>query len=128
VVMQPEEVGVLAGIGQGIGLPTTAITERKARSEALREMDLLYKGQVSETKRDYVRAYRDGDAAALAEAREEWAALAQRMKAHGFKPPKVSDLVKAPHEAKKREGMVVQGVAATKRNAGAARQLADLYD
>jgi hypothetical protein len=126
-VMDADQVGFLAGLGQAVGLPTTTVTERGQRGQALRNMDLFYKDKVSQIKREYVQAYRDGDAEKLAEARADWAEVGQRMKAHDLQPPKVSDLVKAPHAQAKKDKSLIEGVQTSKRTAGAARQLAELY-
>jgi hypothetical protein len=127
-VMDPEQVSALAGLGQMAGFPTTTVTERSRRAQALRTMDLFYKEKVSQIKRDYVEAYRSGDADKLAEARSDFADMQARMKAHDLPPAKLSDLIKAPHEQAKKDRAMVAGVPVTKRTAAAAQQLADIYD
>ncbi len=126
VVMQPDEIGVFDGVMQGLGLPTTKISERGFRAGAKYDMDTFFKDRQTAVKRAYVEAYRTNDSEALAEARQNWSDLTSHMKADGYQPPKVSDLVKAPHEQAKREKALVAGVPVTKRTAGAAQQLADI--
>ncbi len=127
-VMDADSVSALAGLGQALGFPTTTITERTARASAMREMDLKFKKSTSDIKNAYVRAYRDGDTDKMAQARDDWADLQARMKAHEFTPPKTGDLIKAPHAQDKKDKALIGGVTTTKRTAGAARQLQEIYD
>lgn len=126
LVMAPDEIGLWDAALQGIGLPTTKITDRSFRANAAYESSQFFKGRVSELKREYTRAYADGDAQAMAEVRENWSNLNAHQKADGYKPSALSDLLKAPQEKAKREKATAGGVQFRSREEGAIRQLAEL--
>ena len=89
-------------------------------------MDTFFKDRQSAIKRQYSDAYRDGDTDGLDQARQNWKDLTSHMQSDGYKPPKVSDLIKAPHEREKREKATVGGIQFTKKNAGAVQELSEI--
>jgi hypothetical protein len=123
VVMSPEEIGFADTVFQGLGLPTTTITERQYRQGEVIKFDQFYKERSSEVKKDYVRAYKDNDSAGMAEAREAWGTLQESRVKYGYTRRPLSDLIKAPREQVKRERSVVGGIETTKANKEFVRQI-----
>jgi hypothetical protein len=117
-VMQPEEIGALATISKGLGVPTTTVTNRQYRSNAAYVAAQFYKDQSSAVKRAYVEAYRAGDSDAISAARQDWMDLNASRTANNLKATPLSELIKAPHEQAKREKSAVGGVETTKRTKG----------
>ena len=116
VVMSPEEIGFADTVFQGLGLPTTTITERQYRQGEVIKFDQFYNERSKEVKRDYVRAYKDNDSAAMSEARDAWNNLQESRIKYGYTRKPLSDLIKAPREQAKRERSVVGGIETTKSN------------
>jgi hypothetical protein len=123
VVMKPDEVSVLAGLSQALGLPNNTITDRQVRASSKYKSDEFYNTRTSQVKRQYVEAYRSGDGAALAEARDDWRNLQAHRQANGYKPRPLGDLLKAPREQQKREGRVVGGIQYRKGDEGVAQRM-----
>jgi len=127
--MGPDEISFFAGVGQAIGFPTSTLTDRAQVQQAKFKSDEFFKNKTTSIKREYVRAVRDGDVEAMAEAREDWANMNASRKAHGYKVQALSELIKAPGEQRKREASAVAGVIpAGKRDAGALRVLEELNE
>lgn len=116
VVMSPEEIGFVDTVFQGLGLPTTTMTERQYRQGEVIKFDQFYNERSKEVKRDYVRAYKDNDSAAMSEARDAWSNLQESRVKYGYTRKPLSDLIKAPREQAKRERSVVGGIETTKSN------------
>lgn len=116
VVMSPEEIGFADTVFQGLGLPTTTVTERQYRQGEVIKFDQFYKDRSAEVKKDYIKAYKANDPAALAESREEWNNLQESRVKYGYTRRPLSELMKAPREQVKRERSVVGGIETTKAN------------
>jgi hypothetical protein len=116
VVLTPDEVSLLAALGQGIGLPTTTVTERQFRQGVKTTYDTYYQSKTTEIKGDYLRAYRAGDAEGMSEARAEWTQLQESRQRNGYKREPLSTLLKAPQQAMKRERNTAGGVQFNQRN------------
>jgi hypothetical protein len=118
VVLTPDEVSLLAALGQGIGLPTATVTERQFRQGVKTTYDTYYQQKTTEIKGNYLRAYRAGDAEAMSEARAEWTQLQESRQRNGYKREPLSTLLKAPQQAMKRERNTAGGVQFNSRNRG----------
>lgn len=116
VVLSPEEISMVDAAFQAIGLPTNTITQRQYRQNVEREFDKFYSTKASEIKGDYVAASREGDTAAMAEARQSWQELQDARAKNGYTRQPMSDLFKAIVAARKREASVVGGIETTKAN------------
>jgi hypothetical protein len=127
VAISPEDMTVFDGVMQALGAPTTKITNRQAAVGAKYELDTFYKDRTTHLKRAYTEAYKDGDSSALAEARQDWQDMQAARKANGYKPAPLSDLLKAPMEQRKREKATLGGVQYRGKDAGAVRQLEEIY-
>ncbi len=128
VAVQPQELSVLDGVMQSLGLPTTKVSNRTAAVSAKFDSDEFFKGRTTELKKAYVQAHRTGDTEKLAQARDDWANLQAHRKADGYKPEPLSTLLKAPAAQAKREKQNVGGIAYRgKGDVGVARQLEEIY-
>ena len=116
MVVSPEEVGFTDAILQGFGLPTTAVTERQYLQGQAIKYDQYYSDRAKEIKHDYVKAHRENDTEAMAKARDEWNHVQESRSKNGYTRQPLSQLIKAPMQAAKREGMTVAGVQANKAN------------
>jgi hypothetical protein len=116
LVMKPEEISMIDAAFQAVGLPTTTITDRQYTQKVVAEFDKFYAARAGEIKSSYVEGSRQSDAAAMAEARDDWQKLQESRVKNGYKRQSMSELFRAPAEARKRERGVVGGVETTKSN------------
>jgi hypothetical protein len=116
VVLSPEEVSMVDAAFQAIGLPTNTITQRQYRQNVEKEFDKFFQTKATEIKGDYVNANREGDSAAMAEARQAWQEMQDARAKNGYTRQPMSELFKAIMAARKREASVVGGVETTKAN------------
>ena len=116
LVMKPEDISMIDAAFQAVGLPTTTITDRQYTQKVVAEFDKFYASRAGEIKSSYVEGSRQSDAAAMAEARDDWQKLQESRVRNGYKRQSMSELFRAPAEARKRERGVVGGVETTKSN------------
>lgn len=125
-IMSPEEVTLVDAFFQAMGLPTNTLTDRAFRANAKYELDSFYKDKMGQMKAKYVKAYREGDAQAMQEVRDNWAQLDAARKANGYKPAGLSELLKAPAESKKREAHTQGNLQYRAKDRGVVQMLDDL--
>jgi len=116
LVMKPDDVGMLGAASQMFGLPTNAITHQQFAQKVKAEYDQQYQERLTEIKGEYVKAYRANDSKGMSNAREEFRQMEESRMANGYKRQPLSELLKAPMAAMKRERSVVNGVESTKQN------------
>ena len=116
LVLKPEDVSLIDAAFQAVGLPTATITDRQYTQKVVVAFDKFYSERAADIKRSYVEGSRDSDSAAMAEAREDWQKLQESRVKNGYKRQSMSELFRAPAEARKRERGVVGGVETTKSN------------
>jgi hypothetical protein len=116
LVMKPEDISLIDAAFQAVGLPTTTITDRQYTQKVVAEFDKFYAERSKEIKASYVEGSRASDSASMAEAREDWQKLQESRIRNGYKRQSMSELFRAPVEARKRERGVVGGVETTKSN------------
>jgi hypothetical protein len=126
VVMKPEDIGAVDAFMVALGLPTKPIIDRNFLNAAKFQYDEFYNEKASDIKREYVRAYKEGDNAGLSEAREEWKNLQESRAKNGYTKQPLSNLLKAPQEQKKRERNVTGGVQYNKANRGFVKKTSEL--
>jgi len=114
LVMKPEDISLIDAAFQAVGLPTSTITDRQFTQKVVAEYDKFYAEQAKDIKGSYVEASRNSDSASMAEAREDWQKLQESRVRNGYKRQPMSELFRAPIEARKRERSVVGGVETTK--------------
>jgi hypothetical protein len=116
LVMKPEDISLIDAAFQAVGLPTATITDRQYTQKVIAEFDQFYSERAKDIKGSYVEASRSSDSAAMAEARDDWQKLQESRVKNGYKRQSMSELFRAPAEARKRERSVVGGVETTKSN------------
>jgi hypothetical protein len=116
LVMPPEDISMIDAVFQAVGLPTTTITDRQFTQKVVAEFDKFYAERAKEIKAMYVEGSRNGDRSATAEAIDDWQKLQESRIKNGYKRQPMSDMLRAPAEARKRERSVVGGVETTKSN------------
>jgi hypothetical protein len=114
LVMSPDEVSMIDAGFQLVGLPTSTVTDRQFTQKVVAEFDKFYAERAKDIKASYVESSRASDSAAMAEAREDWQKLQESRVRNGYKRQPMSELFRAPIEARKRERSVVGGVETTK--------------
>ena len=118
LVLKPEDYGMVDAAFQAVGLPTNTVTDRQFTQNVKAEYDKFYHQKSTDIKGEYVNAYRAGDAQGMAKAREEFQRLEESRVSNGYKRLPMSELLKAPMAAIKRERGVIGGVETTKQNKG----------
>lgn len=116
LVLKPEDISLIDTAFQAVGLPTTTITDRQYTQKVVAEFDKFYSQRAGEIKSSYLKASRQSDPAAMAEARDDWQKLQDSRAKNGYKRQPLSELLRVPAEARKRERGVVGGVETTKSN------------
>jgi hypothetical protein len=125
IVMSPDEISFAEGFMKAVGLPTTNISEQQYLQSMVYDYDKFFAERAKSVKSDYVKATRDGDTEARGEAREAWQKLQEARAKQGYKKQPMSDLLKAPQDAKKREKTVIGGVQTTKGNREFVKRLSE---
>jgi hypothetical protein len=116
VLMPSSEISFVDGVMQGLGLPTTTITERTRLDSELYNTKQFYTGRTSNIKHAYERAAKAGDSAAMQELRDQWNILQNSKAAHGFEREPIQNLLGAPQAQAKRERNTIAGVQFQKGN------------
>jgi hypothetical protein len=116
LVLKPEDFSVVDTAFQAVGLPTNTVTDRQFTQQVKAEYDKFYAQRSTDIKGDYVKAYRDNDAKGMSQAREEFQQMEDSRVANGYKRQPMSDLLRAPMAAMKRERGVIGGVETSKQN------------
>lgn len=124
-LMTPDEVGVLSGIFQAAGLPTTVLTDRQWKSSVLYELEAQLRDDATSIKKRYTEAAKERDTETMAELRGEWMQMQKVRERNGLKPQPLSTLLKAPKQQREREELADEGVALTKSNAGFTESVPD---
>jgi hypothetical protein len=116
LVLKPEDFSVVDTAFQAVGLPTNTVTDRQFTQQVKAEYDKFYAQRSTDIKGDYVKAYRNNDAKGMSQAREEFQQMEDSRVANGYKRQPMSDLLRAPMAAMKRERGVIGGVETSKQN------------
>lgn len=110
VLVAADEIDAWATGLKLMGFRTEDDAMRQMVRGAQFEFERAFSERTSTLKKQYTEAYRDGDAAAMREARENWVQMQQHRRLLGFRPQPVSNLLRAPREQKKRERQTAGGV------------------
>jgi hypothetical protein len=122
LVMKPEDVSMIDAAFQAVGLPTNTITDRQRVQKQLKDYENFFNERTAEIKKDYVRAYRENDVAAMQEARDDWNSIQDSRSRNGFQKQPLSNLLRAPQQAGKREKETLAGVPVNRGNRGFVQQ------
>jgi transposase len=110
VLLSADELGFADILFQGLGLPTTKLTEQQFRTGVKIETEEFFSKLTTELKRDYSKAYRENDRATMEAVRQRWKQVQDRRAALGIKKQPLSELLRSPREQRKRERDTVGGV------------------
>lgn len=116
VQLTADEISFMDAFLTGLGLPTKTLTDKQFAESARFQFDEFFTGKTTELKNQYAKAYRAGDAQAMAEAREKWRELQESRIKNGYSRQPLSTLIKAPMEQRKRERNSAGGVSFDKGN------------
>ena len=75
VVVRPEDISEAALLLNALGLPATSIQDIKRENKNRYEVIQFFSNRTHEIQQEYMRAYREGDSARMAELRQEWQTL-----------------------------------------------------
>lgn len=123
VVLKPEEITLVDAAFQAVGLPTTTITDRQRTQRTVAEFDKFFQDRSGEIKKDYIEARRAGEN--TSDIMTEWTKLQEARVRNGYTRQPMSDLLRAPMAATKREKDVVGGIEFNKGNRQFVRTLAE---
>jgi hypothetical protein len=126
VVLSPEDISFGAKVGQGLGLPTTDITERSWRASIAHTVEQFYADKAADIKGRYARASQDGNGDAMETAREHWRELQEARVENGLARQPMSDLLRVPLEQRKRERTIQGGVEYSKGARRLGQQLTEM--
>jgi hypothetical protein len=115
-LVSPDEISLGATMAKILGFKTNDDANRQMIRGRLAEFEQFFEDRTSVLKKQYSKAYRDGDVDAMQDAREHWAEMNDAKRELGFKAQPLSNLLKAPTEERKRERMTVGGVQVTTSN------------
>ncbi len=123
VLMKPGQLSPFDIASQALGLPSTHLTERQFKQSAL--MDQVEKWMELEERytHQFVKASREKDAEAKAEAAKGYKGVQDAKRAAGGIGTPLSTLYKAPMEQTKRQVQNVGGVEVNKQTRGIMRRL-----
>ena len=116
VLITPDELSIMEGIMQGIGFPTTTLTERGRTAGLKYQIEQFYKGRSDKLTREFIAAHKANDTGAMAEVRKAWMETQAARRSLGMKPQPVSQLVRAAAAQQQRERNTVGGIQYTKAN------------
>lgn len=114
LAMSPDELSWFDVGSQGIGWPSTGITDRYMVAGSLWEVQEHFRSRTSKLKRAYTQAFDVGDRESMDAVRQEWLRLQSMRREYGVgQPQSVSVLTKAPREQAERERGFMEGVPTT---------------
>jgi len=103
VAMSPEEMDMIDIAFQGLGWPTTTLSDRMNANRWLRITEESFQSRADELKLMYVRGDKQ-------RARKEWRELQQMRRYYGFNVQSVTLLTSAPADKRERESNMIEGV------------------
>lgn len=110
VILSDADVSQVGQLFAAMGLPSAKVTETyQARQTAL-DLEKNFTERATKVKNQYAKAFREKDAAAMADARESWKKLQDARKRNDMKPQPMSSLLKAPQEQRKREQKIAEQI------------------
>ena len=116
VLITPDELSIMEGIMQGIGFPTTTLTERGRTAGLKYQIEQFYKERSDKLTREFIAARKANDTEAMAEVRKAWMETQTARRSLGMKPQPVSQLVRAAAAQQQRERNTAGGIQYTNAN------------
>lgn len=124
VVLPADEVSSLETIFTALGVPAVQQQVVYERQNRTRQTNELLQDRSTRIKNDFVKATREGDSEARAQAREAWMKLQEARARQGYAKQPMSELLKAPQQQLKRERDTAGGVQFNRNNRRAVEEQA----
>jgi hypothetical protein len=115
-LVSPEEITLAETFAKALGFRTNTDSNRQLIRSRTYEFEEFFKDRTSQLKNEYAKAYKNGDAEAMQEARDNWNEMNGFKRDYGFTVQPISKLLQAPHDKAKRERDTVGGVQVKKSN------------
>jgi hypothetical protein len=123
VILQAEDINEVETIIKALGFaPVEQSVVSERRDRAFKNDDHL-RDRSTRIKNDYIKAVKDNDGQARADAIAAWTKLQAKRSEGGYRVQPMSELVKAPMEQAKRERGMVGGVQTNRNNQGYVREM-----
>lgn len=116
ILLSPEEVSFWESSLQAMGIQPAKQAVVYEQQQRVKDMDKNFQDRSTKIKADYIKAVRNKDTAAMAEAREAWTKMQEARVRNGYTRQPLSNLLKAPQEQGKRERNTTNGVQFNKQN------------
>jgi hypothetical protein len=126
VVLPASEVSAMDSLFQAIGISPVQQTVTYERQNAVKTLTDTFQARTTEIKNQYVKAERQNDTEAKAQARAEWNKLQEAKARNGVPRAPLSNLLKAPAEQRKRERETVGGIPYNKATKNLAKQYSEI--
>jgi hypothetical protein len=123
VILQAEDINEVETIIKALGFaPVEQSVVYERRDRAFKNDEHL-RDRSTRIKNDYIKAVKDNDGQARADAIAAWTKLQAKRSEGGYSVQPMSELVKAPMEQAKRERGMVGGVQTNRNNQGYVREM-----
>jgi hypothetical protein len=116
IMLSPDEISFAESMMTGLGFSPVQKSVAYEQQQLVRNMDQNFQDRSSKIKGQYIKAARDKDTAAMAEARAAWAKLQETRVKNGYSRQPLSQLLTAPQQQAKREKSTTNGVQFNKQN------------
>ena len=127
VVIPGEEFTFGDLIMQGVGLPTTKVTNRNLLTSSLFRHEEAFNQRAKEIRYSFTQAVKNHDVKARLAAIREWSKMNEERRKAGFAPNKLTNLTSSAKQQMKRERGAIGGVETNKSNRGFVRKASELY-
>jgi len=116
ILLSPDEVSTWESALQAMGIQPAKQAVVYEQQQRVKDMDKNFQDRSAKIKADYIKAVRERDTAAMAEARQAWTKMQEARVRNGYTRQPLSNLLKAPQEQAKRERNTINGVQFNKQN------------
>lgn len=125
VTISSDELSFFDTLMQGLGAPSTKITDANRVRNASFNYEQQFSQQTNSIKKEYTAAMKEGDYAAAAEARQKWTEMQTQQGKVGVKKAPISLLMKSVQKQQEREAETIEGVQTSDRNRSAVETLSN---
>jgi hypothetical protein len=117
LALSADEMDAFDLVTQGLGWPSTTITDRYMAYGALQDVENHFAKRTSQIKRAFLEAHERGDSRGKRAAIAEWVRLQDRRREYGVgEPQPVSRLIRSISDRRERERNFVRGVQTSSTN------------
>lgn len=116
VLVKADEINAVDAVMQGLGLPTTKITDRTRKQSVMFEIEKHFDAESARLYHEFDIAFKAKGSADKKHVIEKWAALQKQRKEVGLSPQSPALLIKHAVSQRKREMKTIDGVQYTSQN------------